>query len=99
MPRTAAARAARESAEGRRQLLLHEMNHRIKNVLAAVVNGVAGVVFIIVSQVDWPVAIAIAVGSVLGAQLGARVGRRLPPTVYRVVIVAVGVAAIVNLLR
>lgn len=32
----ASARAARESAEGRRKLLLHEMNHRIKNVLAAV---------------------------------------------------------------
>lgn len=36
MDSLAAARAARESAEGRRQLLLHEMNHRIKNVLAAV---------------------------------------------------------------
>jgi uncharacterized membrane protein YfcA len=71
----------------------------LKNVLAMLVNGVAGVVFIIVSHVDWSVAVVIAVGSVLGAQLGARVGRRLPPTVYRVVIVAVGVAAIVNLLR
>lgn len=36
MDSLAAARAARESAEDRRQLLLHEMNHRIKNVLAAV---------------------------------------------------------------
>lgn len=71
----------------------------LKNVLAMLVNGVAGVVFIVVSDVDWPVAAVIAVGSVLGAQLGARVGRRLPPTVYRVVIVAVGVVAIVNLLR
>jgi uncharacterized membrane protein YfcA len=71
----------------------------LKNVLAMLVNGVAGVVFILVSHVDWPVAAVIAVGSVLGAQLGARVGRRLPPTVYRVFIVAVGVAAIVNLLR
>jgi uncharacterized membrane protein YfcA len=71
----------------------------LKNVLAMLVNGVAGVVFILVSHVDWPVAVVIAVGSVLGAQLGARVGRRLPPTVYRVFIVVVGVAAIVNLLR
>jgi len=71
----------------------------LKNVLAMLVNGVAGVVFILVSRVDWPVAVVIAVGSVLGAQLGARVGRRLPPTVYRVFIVVVGVAAIVNLLR
>ena len=71
----------------------------LKNVLAMLVNGVAGVVFILVSHVDWPVAAVIALGSVLGAQLGARVGRLLPPTGYRVVIVVVGVTAIVNLLR
>jgi uncharacterized membrane protein YfcA len=70
----------------------------IKNVLATIVNGIAAVVFVLVSQVNWPVAIAIAVGSVLGAQLGGRVGRKLPPTVYRVIIVAVGVVAIVTLL-
>jgi len=71
----------------------------LKNVLAMLVNGVAGIVFILVSDVNWPVAVVIAVGAVLGSQLGARVGRRLPPTLYRVIIVAVGVAAIVNLLR
>ncbi len=70
----------------------------IKNVLATIVNTVAAVVFVIVSQVNWPVAIAIAVGSVLGAQVGGKVGRRLPPTVYRVIIVAVGVVAIISLL-
>ena len=78
----------------------------MKNVLALIVNGVAGVVFAILpltpwaqpgAEVNWLVALAIAVGSVLGAQLGGRVGRRLPPTVYRVVIVVVGVAAIVSL--
>jgi uncharacterized membrane protein YfcA len=70
----------------------------IKNVLATIVNGIAAVVFVIVSQVNWPAAIAIAVGSVLGAQLGGRVGRKLPPTLYRVIIVAVGIVAIVSLL-
>jgi uncharacterized protein len=54
-------------------------------------------VFILVSHVNWPAAIAIAVGSVLGAQAGGRVGRRLPATIYRVIIVAVGVAAIISL--
>jgi uncharacterized protein len=66
----------------------------IKNVLATIVNTIAAAVFVIVSEVNWPAAIAIAVGSVLGAQLGGKVGRRLPPTIYRVIIVAVGVAAI-----
>lgn len=78
----------------------------VKNVLAAIVNGVAGVVFAILpltpwaqpgAEVNWLVALTIAVGSVLGAQLGGRVGRRLPATVYRVVIVVVGVVAIVSL--
>ena len=70
----------------------------IKNVLATIVNGIAAVVFVIVTEVNWPAAIAIAVGSVLGAQVGGRVGRKLPPTVYRVIIVAVGITAIVSLL-
>jgi uncharacterized membrane protein YfcA len=70
----------------------------IKNVLATIVNTIAAAVFVIVSEVNWPAAIAIAVGSVLGAQLGGKVGRRLPPTIYRVIIVAVGVAAIISLL-
>jgi uncharacterized membrane protein YfcA len=70
----------------------------IKNVLATIANMIAGVVFVIVSEVNWPAAIAIAVGSVVGAQVGGRVSRRLPAIVYRVIIVAVGIAAIVSLL-
>ena len=71
----------------------------VKNVLALLVNGIAGVIFIFISTVNWWAAGALAVGSVVGAQVGGRVGRRLPPTVYRVIIVVVGVAAIVSLLR
>ena len=55
----------------------------LKNVLVMIANAVAGVVFVIVSEVDWWVVLALAIGSVLGAQVGARVGRRLPPLVYR----------------
>jgi uncharacterized membrane protein YfcA len=80
----------------------------LKNVLALIVNGIAGLIFVILpltpwaqpgAEINWSVAIAIAVGSVLGAQIGGRVGRRLPPTVYRVIIVCVGGAAIIGLLR
>jgi uncharacterized protein len=78
---------------------VHRAN-AIKNVLAAVVNGVAAVVFIAVADVDWLVAGLIAGGSVLGALGGARVGRRLPPAALRAVIVVVGVTALlVFLLR
>jgi len=70
----------------------------VKNVLALIVNGIAGIIFAFISDVDWWVAGAIAVGSVLGAQVGGRVGRKLPPMVYRVLIVTVGIVAIVALL-
>jgi uncharacterized membrane protein YfcA len=69
-----------------------------KNVLAAIVNAVAGVLFAFVADVDWRVVGLIAVGSVIGGLLGASVGRRLPPQVLRGVIVTVGVVALVALL-
>ena len=70
----------------------------VKNVLAAIVNGVAGVLFIALAEVDWQVVALIAVGSVIGAQIGATVGRRLPALVQRVVIVVVGLVALVSFL-
>jgi uncharacterized membrane protein YfcA len=69
----------------------------LKNVLAALVNGVAAVVFVVFASVAWLPALLLAVGSAAGGQLGARIGRRLSPTVLRGVIVVVGVAAIVQL--
>ena len=66
----------------------------VKNVLAAVVNGVAGLLFVLVAHVDWRIVALIGVGSLIGGQVGATVGRRLPATVLRVFIVVVGVAAL-----
>ena len=70
----------------------------LKNVLAAIVNGVAAVIFVAVADVAWLPAVLLAAGATVGGQLGAKVGRRLSPTVLRGVIVVVGVAAIVQLL-
>jgi len=70
----------------------------VKNVLAGLVNGLAAVVFIIATHIDWGAAGLIAVGSIIGGQLGARIGRRLPPWGLRVLIVCVGSAALVKLL-
>ncbi|MFF5443887.1 sulfite exporter TauE/SafE family protein [Streptomyces sp. NPDC012888] len=81
-------------------LFLHEDLQRVnavKNVLAGLVNGIAAVFFLFVAEFDWTAVLLIAAGSTLGGQLGAKVGRRLPPTALRAVIVAVGVAAIVQL--
>ncbi|HEY1700319.1 MAG TPA: sulfite exporter TauE/SafE family protein [Trebonia sp.] len=70
----------------------------VKNILAALVNGIAAIVFIIVSHVDWTAAGIIAVGSVIGGLIGAKVGRKLSPWSLRIVIICVGIAALVKLL-
>src|SRR3954468_1124431 len=70
----------------------------LKNVLAGLVNGVAGLLFAVLADVDWVVVALIAVGSVVGGQLGATVGRRLSPAVLRIVIVVVGLAALASFL-
>jgi uncharacterized protein len=75
-----------------------QRNNATKNVLAAIVNGVAAVVFIVVADVDWLIVALIAVGSTIGGQLGATVGRRLSATVLRVAIVLVGTTALVTFL-
>jgi len=76
---------------------LHRTNG-LKNVLAGLVNGVAGLYFVFAAHVAWAPAAIIAGSSILGAQLGARYGRRLPPDGLRALIVLVGVVAIVRLL-
>jgi len=68
-----------------------------KNVLAGLVNAVAALVFILVTDVAWAAAGIIAAGSIIGGQLGATVGRRLPPPVLRGFVAVVGLVAIINL--
>jgi uncharacterized protein len=76
---------------------LHRTN-ALKNVLAGLVNGVAGVYFVFAAQVEWAPAAIIACASILGGQLGSRYGRRLPPAALRGLIVVVGLTAIARLL-
>src|ERR1700722_19071299 len=76
---------------------MHRTN-ALKNVLAGLVNGVAGVFFIFVAHIEWGPAAIIAGSSIVGAQIGARYGRRLPPAALRGLIVVVGLTAIVRLL-
>lgn len=70
----------------------------LKNVLAALVNGVAAIFFVFSTEMNWAAVGLIAVGSTLGGLIGARVGRRLPPNAMRGLIVVVGVVAIVQIL-
>ena len=69
-----------------------------KNVLAALVNGVAALLFVAFADVDWAVAGLLAAGAIVGGQVGANVGRRISPRWLRAVIVIVGVAVAIRLL-
>jgi uncharacterized membrane protein YfcA len=69
----------------------------VKNVLAAVVNTVAAVVFLFYAEFDWTAVVLIAAGSALGGLIGARAGRRFSPAVLRTLIVSVGTLALVHL--
>ena len=69
----------------------------LKNVLAAVVNGVAALLFVLTARIAWTPALLLAAGAVAGGQLGARYGRRIPAPVLRVVIIVVGTVVAVAL--
>ncbi|MCX6401013.1 MAG: sulfite exporter TauE/SafE family protein [Propionibacteriales bacterium] len=79
----------------------------VKNVLVAVVNGVAGLIFVVVAEfglfgsdadVDWLLVGVIAIGAVIGGFLGAAVGRKLPAVALRGIIVVVGLVAVTVIL-
>jgi uncharacterized membrane protein YfcA len=82
-------------------MLLDETLQRlnaVKNVLAAVVNTVAAVLFLFFAHFDWTAVVLIAAGSALGGLIGARTGRRFSPAVLRTLIVSVGTVALVHLM-
>jgi uncharacterized protein len=69
-----------------------------KNVLVAVVNGVAAIIYLFFAHIDWLVVLLIAVGSAAGGVLGARFGRRLSPVALRIFVVFIGVVSAAKLL-
>jgi uncharacterized membrane protein YfcA len=69
-----------------------------KNVLVAIVNGVAALVFVLFAHVAWVTVLLIAAGSTIGGLLGAKYGRRLSSAALRWLIVVVGVIISVKLL-
>lgn len=70
----------------------------LKNVLQALVNGIAAALFILVGPVAWGPAVVLAVGAVIGGQMGAALGRRLSSGVLRAAILVVGTAVAVRML-
>ena len=70
----------------------------VKNIIAAVVNGVAAVYFIAGHDVAWVAVLILVVASTIGGQLGAHYGRRIPANVLRIAIAVVGTGVAIKLL-
>lgn len=70
----------------------------VKNILAAVVNGIAAIYFIAAHDIAWTVVLILVVTSAIGGQLGAHWGRRIPANVLRVAIAVLGTAVAIKLM-
>ena len=68
---------------------IHQMN-AIKNLLAALMNGVASVYFIACGMVDFRGALLMTVGAIAGGFVGARVARRVKPRIVRWTVIVIG---------
>ena len=68
---------------------IHRMN-AVKTVLAATINGVALIYFILRGQVNWPLALLMAVGAVIGGYTGARLAKRIDQRYVRAFVVVAG---------
>jgi uncharacterized membrane protein YfcA len=68
---------------------VHHMN-ALKTFLAACINGVSVVVWVLNGKVRWEYVPVMASAAVVGGYLGARVARRLPKNVVRWVVIGIG---------
>ena len=75
---------------------IHERNG-LKNVLGAVINGIAGVYFALSGAIAWGDALVLGVGAIVGGYAGAAVGRKLSRNVAELVVVGMGVAMTIAL--
>lgn len=75
---------------------IHQRNG-LKNVLSAVINGVAGFYFAASGAIAWADAGVLAAGAMVGGYAGASLGRRLSRAVAEWVVVAIGLAMTVAL--
>jgi uncharacterized membrane protein YfcA len=70
----------------------------LRAVLSLVVNTAAAIVFLLAAHIAWIDAGLLAGSSLIGGYFGARLARRLSPVVFRVLVVALGLATTVRLL-
>jgi uncharacterized membrane protein YfcA len=70
----------------------------LKNLLQALVNLIAAILFALTTEVAWLPVLLLATGSVAGGKLGAATARRIPPKALRTAVVAIATAVGIALL-
>ena len=68
-----------------------------KNVLAAVMNAAAALIFAFSGAVSWGEAAALGVGAIAGGLVGAKMLSLFPENILRIVVVLIGAALTVGL--
>ncbi len=76
---------------------IHDMN-AIKNVLAAAINAIASIWFVIMDVIDWPRASVMTVGALIGYFLGAHFSQQIPRDWVRAIVLLVGLGIALQLL-
>lgn len=71
---------------------MHDLqaNNALKNLLGAVINSVAAIVFAVLGVVSWPHTLIAFVGAITGGLAGARLARRLSEAWFHRIVIAVG---------
>jgi len=70
----------------------------LRLVVSLVANSAAAVVFLVAAHVAWEDAGLLAGSSLIGGYFGARLARRLPPVVFRILVLGLGLATAGRLL-
>jgi uncharacterized membrane protein YfcA len=68
---------------------IHHMN-ALKTFLAACINGVSVIVWVVADKVRWELAPGMALAAIAGGYLGARTARRMPKGVVRAIVIVIG---------
>jgi uncharacterized membrane protein YfcA len=67
---------------------IHKMNG-LKNVLGALINGVAVVAFVVAGAVQWAAGVVMILGGIAGGYTGAAIARRIEPKYVRWLVMAI----------
>lgn len=76
---------------------IHQRNG-LKNVLSTLINGVAGLYFVISGAINWTDALLLMSGAIAGGYGGGAVARRLRPSTVQGIVIGIGVIATLTLI-